>query len=145
MKINILVSQNLEAIKASQKIRNEIFFEEQGIPIELDIDGRDNQSYHMLAYVDNQIVGAARLTPIENKKAVLSRVAVKKEFRGNGIASKLIKTSLIQAEKLKFHSIEITPHEYLKAFYETFGFRYIKKAGAVTGHRLIKMEIPVYC
>ena len=144
MEVNIRVSQSLESIQESQIIRNEVFFEEQGIPIELDKDGRDIQSYHMLAFINNQVVGSARLTPIENKKAVLSRVAAKKEFRGFGIASKLVKISISQAEKLKVHSIEITPHEYLKEFYETFGFKYIKKAGVVSGHRLIKMEIPVY-
>ena len=143
MKVNVQVSQQLESIVESQGIRREVFFEEQGIPIELDLDGCDNKSYHMLAYVNDQVVGVARLTPIENKKAVLSRVAVKKEYRGFGIASKLVKASVVQAKKLKVRSIEITPHEYLKEFYETFGFKYIKKAGAVTVHRLIKMELPL--
>lgn len=145
MDIDIRVSQSSESIKESQTIRNEVFFEEQGIPIELDLDGRDDKSYHMLAYANDHVVGAARLTPIESKIAILSRVAVKKEYRGFGIASKLVETSLIQAEKIEVHSIEITPHEYLKEFYETFGFKFVKKAGEVTGHRLIKMELPLCC
>ena len=145
MQISIRVSQSLESIEESQSIRNEVFFEEQGIPVELDLDGRDNKSYHMLAYANDHVVGAARLTPIDHNKAILSRVAVKKEYRGFGIASQLVKTSLNQAEIIKVHSIEITPHEYLKEFYETFGFKFVKTAGEVTGHRLIKMELPVCC
>ena len=82
MKVNIQVSQSLESFQEAQKIRNEVFFEEQGIPMELDLDGCDNKSYHILACVSHHVVGVARLTPIKNKKAVLSRVAVKNEYRG---------------------------------------------------------------
>ncbi len=141
--MRIEVGQSSESIQASYKIRNEVFFEEQGIPMELDLDGCDHKSHHLLAFVNGQVVGISRLTPIENKKAILSRVAVKKEYRGFGIASKIVKASLIQAEKLKVRNIEITPHEYLREFYETFGFKYIEKAGAVTFHQLIKMEMPL--
>ena len=145
MDVTIQVSQSLESIEASQRIRNEVFFEEQGIPVELDMDGRDSQSYHMLAYVNGQVIGTARLTPIENSKATLSRIAVKKEFRGGGIASRLVKTSLIQAKELGIESIEMTPHEHLQTFYEAFGFTYVESAGEVIGHKLIKMEASAYC
>lgn len=141
MEIDIRVSQSTESIQESQLIRNEVFFEEQRIPFELDLDGRDSMSYHILAYVNDQVVGVSRLTPLENNKAVLSRIAVKKEYRGFGIASNLVEASLIQAGKLKVNCIEMTPHEYLKGFYETFGFQYIEKAGDVAGHRLVKMDL----
>ena len=141
MEIDIRVSQSSESIQESRLIRNEVFFEEQGIPLELDLDGRDSISYHILAYVNDQVVGVSRLTPLENNKAVLSRIAVKKEYRGFGIASNLVEASLIQTGKLKVNYIEMTPHEYLKEFYERFGFQQIENAGDVAGHRLVKMEL----
>jgi predicted GNAT family N-acyltransferase len=61
VKIKIKVAQDLESIIESQKIRNEVFVQEQGIPIELDLDGWDDNSYHALAYDNNQVVGVARL------------------------------------------------------------------------------------
>lgn len=143
MDINIRITKGLDSIQDSHALRNEVFFKEQGIPAELDLDGLDPTSYHMLAYKNDHIIGTARLTPIDSSKAILSRVAVKKDFRGSGIASKLVKASLDQAEQIKTQLIEITPHEYLKEFYEEFGFKYTNEAGEVAGHPLVKMELPI--
>ncbi len=139
MKIKIKVAQDLESIIESKKIRNEVFVQEQGIPIELDLDGWDDNSYHALAYDNNQVVGVARLALTENNKAVLARVAVLKEFRGFGIASKIVKASLLKAENVNIRKIDIYPHEHLKGFYESFGFKYIEKSEVVGNHQLIKM------
>ncbi|MCP4373963.1 MAG: GNAT family N-acetyltransferase, partial [Deltaproteobacteria bacterium] len=73
-------------------------------------------------------------------KAVLARVAVLKEFRGFGIASKIVKASLLKAENLNIRKIDISPHEHLKGFYESLGFKYIEKSEVVANHQLIKME-----
>ena len=140
MKIKIKVAQDMESIIESQKIRNEVFVQEQGIPLELDLDGWDGNSYHALAYGNNQVVGVARLALTGDNKAVLARVAVLKEYRGFGIASKIVKASLLQAENLNIRKIDIYPHEYLKGFYESFGFKYIEKSEVVGNHQLIKME-----
>ncbi len=140
MKIKIKVAHGLESTVESQKIRNEVFVQEQGIPLDLDLDGCDDNSYHSLAYGNNQVVGTARLELTENNKAILARVAVLKEFRGFGIASRIVKALLLQAERLNVRKIDIYPHEYLKGFYETFNFKYIEKSKVVGNHQLIKME-----
>ncbi len=140
MKIKIKAAQDLESIIESQKIRNEVFVQEQGIPIELDLDGWDDNSYHILAYDNNQVVGVARLALTENNKAVLARVAVLKEYRGLKIAPKLVKALLTKAENLRIKKIDIHPHEHLKGFYESFGFKYIEKSEVVGNHQLLKME-----
>ncbi len=140
MKVKIQVCKDFESILESKKIRNEVFVHEQGIPFELDSDGWDDKSHHVLAYANNQVVGVARLALIENNEAVLARVAVKKECRGFGIASKIVQASIKQAEKLNVSKIEISPHEHLKEFYESFGFKYVKKSEKVATHQLIKME-----
>ena len=135
----------MESILESQKIRNEVFVQEQGIPSELDIDGKDDHSYYALAYTNNQTIGAARLSLIANRRAVLARVAVQKEFRGFGVASKIVKASLLQAEKLNIKKVDIYPHEYLRDFYESFGFKYIERSEVVANHQLIKMEKTLSC
>jgi predicted GNAT family N-acyltransferase len=141
MKFLIKISKDFESILESQKIRNEVFFQEQSIPLELDLDGMDDNSYHALAYANNKAIGAARLTLTENNKAVLARVAVRKEFRGFGIASKIVNVSLLQAKNLNIRKVDIYPHEYLQGFYESFGFIYIEKSEVVGCHQLIKMEM----
>ncbi len=140
MELQIEIGNDLEIILKSQKIRSSIFVQEQGIPAELDLDGLDDRSYHAIGYINGQAVSTARLTVTENGKALLSRVAVQKEFRGTGIASKIVSFMLLQAKKLEINVLSIFPHEYLKNFYESFGFEYIESSGSVGAHQLIKME-----
>lgn len=51
-------SDNLEAIK---KIRIDVFQKEQGVDSALEFDGNDNNCIHLLAYLDTQPVGTARI------------------------------------------------------------------------------------
>jgi len=139
MPVKIVVNNSSEAIVLSQRIRRDVFVQEQGIPQALDLDGRDEHSYHGLAYINDKAVGVARLALLENNNAVLARVAIEKDFRGQGIATKLIEALLTKAEKLKINSIEIHAHEYLREYYETFGFKYTKQVEMVGEHQLIEM------
>ena len=139
MNMQIVVSNNSESIEISQKIRNEIFVQEQGIPLHLDLDGLDINSYHALAYIDDIAIGVARLAILENNDAVMARIAIKKDYRGRGIATKLIESLITKANQLNINSIEIHAHEYLREYYETFGFNYIKRVEKVGEHQLIQM------
>ncbi|WP_432453971.1 GNAT family N-acetyltransferase [Agarivorans sp. QJM3NY_29] len=139
--MRIVVSKDKESIKISQKIRNEIFVREQGIPLHLDLDGLDSNAYHSLAYIDDLAIGVARLALTENNNAVMARIAIKKDYRGNGVATKLIDSLIDKAKQLNINSIEIHAHEYLKEYYENFGFNFVKKVEKVGEHQLIEMRL----
>ena len=141
--MDIVIGNNAELISKSRAIRNQVFAIEQGIPLELDLDGLDEQSDHALVTDNNSLVGTARLTIVDDKNAVMARVAVLKEYRGSGIATKLINALLSHAGAINIDSIEIHAHEYLRGYYENFGFKYIKEAEVVGGHQLIEMNYKV--
>ena len=141
--MELVIGNSAELISKSQAIRNQVFVIEQGIPIELDLDGLDEQSYHALITDNNSLVATARLTIVEDKNAVMARVAVLKEYRGSGIATNLIKALLSHAREINIKLIEIHAHEHLRGFYENFGFKYIKEAEVVGGHQLIEMNYKV--
>ncbi len=138
--MEIVIGNSAELISKSQAIRNQVFVIEQGIPIELDLDGLDEQSYHALVTDNNSLVGTARLTIVGDKNAVMARVAVLKEYRGSGIATKVINALLSHAREKNIDSIEIHAHEYLRGYYENFGFKYIKKVEVVGEHQLAEMQ-----
>jgi len=138
--MDLVIGNSEELIAKSRAIRNQVFVIEQGIPIELDFDGLDEQSYHALVTDNYSLVGTARLTIVDDKNAVMARVAVLKEYRGSGIATKLINALLSHAREINIDSIEIHAHEHLRGYYENFGFKYIKKVEVVGGHQLIEMQ-----
>jgi len=145
MNVKVVVDKKPESILSSQKIRRQVFVLEQGIPQELDLDGLDEHSYHAIASVNNDVIGVARLALLADNKAVMARVAIIKEYRGKGIATKLVTTLLVKAEQLKICNVELHAHAYLRKYYENFGFDYIKPVEVVGEHQLIQMVKKYHC
>jgi len=57
-------------------IRREVFIEEQGVPEEVEMDGRDDEAVHVLASVDGEPAGCGRLM-FSGSVAKSGRVAVR--------------------------------------------------------------------
>ncbi|WP_276301177.1 GNAT family N-acetyltransferase [Halorussus lipolyticus] len=76
------------------EVRRSVFVEEQGVPEALEIDGKDDEAAHVVAYRDAEDdstpVGAGRLREIEDGVGKLERIAVLEPHRGEGIGSELV-------------------------------------------------------
>lgn len=81
-----------DASVAAYAIRHAVFVIEQGIAAELEIDEHDSIAEHALAYIDGQCVATARvyLDEQDPSKAKIGRMAVLKDFRGQGIGTALL-------------------------------------------------------
>lgn len=77
-----------ESAEDLERIRQQVFVHEQGVPANLEWDGLEQDAQHFLAFYNKTPVGTARL--IQGNK--LTRMAVLKEYRKLGIASALLKT-----------------------------------------------------
>ena len=120
-------------------IRKKVFVEEQGISEKLDFDIYDRQALHILVYCGEEPVATGRLL-IENKHGHISRIAVLKEHRGQGLG-RLVVESLENAARDKGVSLVfLHPHDYLKMFYLDLGYREVPNSKFKLGkHKLIKM------
>ena len=74
-----------ELIEDAKMIRQKVFVEEQGF--ENEFDDIDQRSLHLVVYQDNEPIGCARMYP-ERENMILGRIAVLKEYRGQGIGTK---------------------------------------------------------
>lgn len=70
-----------------ESIREQVFIKEQNIPPHLEWDGQEQDSQHFIAYYNGHAVGTARLV----KHYKLTRMAVLKHYRKQGIGSALLK------------------------------------------------------
>ena len=111
------------------KERTLVFVVEQNCPY-LEVDGKDPVSYHLFKEDNGEIVAYLRIVPagIAYQEASIGRVFVKKEYRGQGIAGKLLKRALdyIQNE-LEETKVKIQAQDYLRKFYSSFGFQPISE------------------
>ncbi|MEF1229549.1 GNAT family N-acetyltransferase, partial [Vibrio fortis] len=125
--MEVIIGTSREIIEQAQAIRFQVFSVEQSIPNELDFDGLDNTSVHALVIDANQAIATARLLIKSDGSSVMARVAVLKAYRGQGIASEIVKALVNYAEQQGVESIEIHAHSYLRNYYERFGFNFVQE------------------
>lgn len=85
-------------LNAALALREEVFCSEQGVPRELELDGRDADARHLVAVdpASGEVVGTLRLLR-EHDTAKVGRVAVRRSFRRRGVASRMLQMAVEQA------------------------------------------------
>ncbi|MDW3095623.1 MAG: GNAT family N-acetyltransferase [Gammaproteobacteria bacterium] len=108
------------------KLRVDIFVVEQTcVYTELDEKDRLPDTYHLMAYDNNQLVAYARLLSADTSYSDCSigRFLVESTWRHQGIGSLLMQKCLEQITILwPENDIRISAQVYLKEFYESFEF-----------------------
>jgi predicted GNAT family N-acyltransferase len=105
--------------KEVRAIRNKVFVEEQGVPPELEWDGHDERSYHVLAYApDGTAIGTGRLL----QDGHIGRVAVLMEWRGKGVGRALLEMLLVIANKMGYDEVKLHAQTRVINFYKKRGF-----------------------
>lgn len=113
-------------------IRTAVFIHEQQVPEDMEWDEFDAISLHVLAFnADGQPVGTARLLPDGH----IGRMAVLKEWRGQGIGSAMLQKILEELTKRHQQKAMLNAQTYAVPFYEKFGFQ-------VCGEEFMEAGIP---
>jgi predicted GNAT family N-acyltransferase len=138
--ITTIIAIDREQIARVQKMRSKIFGEEQGIPREMDLDGKDDSSIHVFLCQANspEPIASGRLT-IEGNTGILSRIAVVQDFRGSGIGKRIVQELEKIAKEKNVKELTLDPHAYLEKFYADLGYEKIHGAKQVANHQLITM------
>jgi predicted GNAT family N-acyltransferase len=136
--IKFKIASSQSEINEVLKMRHSIFVVEQGIPKELDDDGKDEDSIHLLVYSTDEIIASGRLT-IQKQDGVLSRIAVKAFYRSLGIGKKLVLELEQIAKEMGVKKLSLTPHAYLEKFYVNLGYQKTNITEKVDKYDLLKM------
>jgi predicted GNAT family N-acyltransferase len=115
----------LVARDAAYAIRYAVFIEEQGIPAELEIDAYDPVAEHALAFMDGQCVATARIYLDEQdpSKAKIGRMAVLKDFRGQGIGTALLGEAIRVGMMQGASVFELHAQQSATSFYAKLQFK----------------------
>jgi predicted GNAT family N-acyltransferase len=116
-----------------KNIREKVFIQEQKVTPELEWDGMDEKAIHFLVFKDEEAIGCARAIVIKSQMQ-LGRMAVLKEYRGQGAGSILIEKAIVTAKLKQLSSIQISAQCNAINFYVKFGFE-------VTGDTYLDAEI----
>ena len=109
-------------------LRTAIFVVEQDCPYQ-EVDEKDRKSFHLFGRAENgEVIAVTRILPqnVSYDEISIGRVALKKEFRGKGIADELMLASIKFIDK-KFgqQHIRISAQTYLLNYYTKHGFKQV--------------------
>lgn len=106
------------------KLRFEVFVIEQNC-LDIDPDGKDKVSMHLMLEDDGKIIGCARILPpkVSYDEPSIGRIALDKSYRGTGLGREIVQKCIDFIHNImKIREIRISGQAYLLDFYKSFGF-----------------------
>ena len=106
------------------RLRVDIFVVEQTCPYP-EIDGKDQESLHLMYKENGKIVAYARILPPGSSfdEASIGRIIVAESHRGTGLGHELLDQA-IKASLAEYNQpIKIGAQAYLEKYYEAAGFK----------------------
>lgn len=115
-----------EELAEAYKIRRDVFVEEHGVASEYEFDECDDSADHLLALSrDGDIAGTARLlsSPDFPGFAMISRVAVRPEYRRKQVASRMVTLLEQRAKVTGYRGMQVSAIANVRPFYRKLGYQ----------------------
>lgn len=137
---------SVEELHSILRLRQEVFVVEQNCPY-LDADGKDLSSDHLMGLVNKELAAYARLVPpgISYEEASIGRILTAPKYRRKELGKQLMNVAIAEIEKIYGQvPIKIGAQQYLKKFYEAFGFANLNKPYMEDGiPHIIMLRLPI--
>jgi predicted GNAT family N-acyltransferase len=102
-------------------IRYQIFVVEQNVPEDLECDEYDQDAFHAVAKLHDQVIGTGRLI-LNQTIAKIGRLAVDKAFRGKGIGIDILRALINKGKEKGAQEFILHAQTHAIAFYAKEGF-----------------------
>jgi predicted GNAT family N-acyltransferase len=142
MSVDVRAVRGERELSAAFALRREVFVEEQGVPVEEELDDRDAEALHLVALDGGAVVGTCRL--LEAGDALkLGRMAVAAAARGRGIAARLLEEAEAHARARGVGVIRLSSQVGARAVYERAGYTAYGERFVEAGIDHVMMEKPL--
>lgn len=102
-------------------IRNRVFQDEQGFEDEFDEIDENNRAKHMVIYKNGEPIATCRFFKI-NDEYKIGRIAVVKEYRGQGIGKMIVRCAEEKVYELGGRELSLSSQVRVQGFYEKLGY-----------------------
>ena len=118
----IKLAETEEERQAAFHVRMQVFVEEQGIPVEEELDQDDGAATHVIALMGTEAVGTGRVVYLESGEARIGRMAVEKAWRRRGIGSRILERLEEEARRRGTGEAILHAQTNVKSFYAAHGY-----------------------
>lgn len=121
-------------------VRRAVFIDEQGVSEKIEMDDKDPEARHVVAYSDGMPVGTGRLREPEPSVAKIERVAVRESSRGEGLGRALMYELEDIARADGMDEAVLHAQTSVEEFYEKLGYRTVSDTFDEAGIRHVEMR-----
>ncbi|MFC7140304.1 GNAT family N-acetyltransferase [Halosimplex aquaticum] len=140
MSVDVRAADSDADREAALSVRREVFIQEQGVPEDIEMDGKDDEAVHFVATDGDEPVGAARLREVESGVGKVERVAVVADRRGEGIGRELMATLESAAADRDIDRLVMHAQTHVEEFYRNLDYETTSDVFEEAGIDHVEME-----
>lgn len=125
------------------RLRVDVFIREQGFQPGWEPDEDDKAARHVIAMADGQVLATARYRFISSDEIKLERMVTRKDYRGRGMGSALIKFVVPEILQLEPKRLWLRSQVVSQRFYSKSGFVPVSAPFEMWGVPHIDMDYPL--
>jgi predicted GNAT family N-acyltransferase len=114
-----------ERLGEALAIRLRVFVDEQGVPLELEIDEHDrigDDAVHALVLEGGTAIGTGRFYALDAASVKIGRMAISIEWRAKGAGTRLLESLIAEARRRSFTRARLDAQTIAAEFYRKAGF-----------------------
>jgi predicted GNAT family N-acyltransferase len=123
-------------------LRHEVFVEEQGVPLDLEIDEYDTEAVHLVALDGDRVVGTCRVL-LAGDVAKFGRLVVARDARGRGIGAALLADAERRAQAMGAGRMVLAAQTSAVGLYDRAGYTARGDVYLDAGIEHVTMEKPL--
>ncbi|MEI7474297.1 MAG: GNAT family N-acetyltransferase [bacterium] len=120
--LTFYIAYNDELKAKCDEVKQKVFMEEQDLAKEIVFDDIEKWAVHFVVLDEELPVATARMLVNENDSVKVGRVAVIKEYRGQGVGKLLMHRIASYCQKNATKKIKLSSQATAKPFYEKLGY-----------------------
>ena len=130
--VTVREARDADEVRAARELRIEVFCDEQGVPRELELDGKDDEATQIVAFDESGMIATCRLRypkPQETRDTQglsgickLERMAVAKRLRGRGVGARLMAGAEEEARRAGATTMALNAQLGAQDFYASRGY-----------------------
>jgi hypothetical protein len=74
------IAKNPEDVQLCQALRYDVFIEEQKVPKDAELDGKDKDAFHVICWYEGQVVATGRVFLLESSRTIASCDSTRSTF-----------------------------------------------------------------
>lgn len=140
MTVEIREPASGDELRAAFDLRYEVFCNEQGVPLELELDEHDADALHLVAVEDGDVLATCRLLRAGDT-VKFGRLVVARPARRRGIAAAMLAETERRARQMRARRLVLSAQTYTMQLYEDAGYAAFGDTYDDAGIEHISMEL----